>query len=99
MPYSAEFSRSNPTCFTFQLDQSGSMSEGFGEAAIRKTDFVADVVSIALCKILLLGAPGWRRSAATITSQSLAMEPLLDQLSAPPPQPNQLAGQQTQGES
>ena len=30
MPYSAEISRSNPTCFVFVLDQSGSMADSFG---------------------------------------------------------------------
>src|ERR1700674_4550340 len=46
MPYSAEISRGNPSCFVFLLDQSGSMSELFGgEHAQRKADFVADVVN------------------------------------------------------
>lgn len=53
MPYTAEISRSNPTCFIFLLDQSGSMSEGFGEGAIRKADFVADVVNRTLHDLVI----------------------------------------------
>jgi hypothetical protein len=53
MPYSAEISRSNPTCFIFLLDQSGSMSEGFGEGHIRKADFVADVVNRTLHDLVI----------------------------------------------
>jgi hypothetical protein len=53
MPYSAEISRSNPTCFIFLLDQSGSMSEGFGEGATRKADFVADVVNRTLHDLVI----------------------------------------------
>jgi len=30
MPYSAEISRTNPTCFVFVLDHSGSMGDVFG---------------------------------------------------------------------
>jgi hypothetical protein len=53
MPYTAEISRSNPTCFIFLLDQSGSMSEGFGEGGIRKADFVADVVNRTLHDLVI----------------------------------------------
>ena len=46
MPYTAEISRGNPTCFVFIIDQSSSMSDVFGtESAQRKADFVADVVN------------------------------------------------------
>jgi hypothetical protein len=46
MPYTAEISRGNPTCFIFIIDQSSSMSDVFGtESAFRKSDFVADVVN------------------------------------------------------
>ncbi len=46
MAYSAEISRGNPTCFVLLIDQSGSMSDTFGaENALRKADFVADVVN------------------------------------------------------
>ena len=30
MPYAAELSRTNPTCFVFLIDQSSSMAEPFG---------------------------------------------------------------------
>ena len=30
MPYTAEISRNNPTCFVFLLDHSGSMADNFG---------------------------------------------------------------------
>lgn len=53
MPYSAEISRSNPTCFIFLLDQSGSMSEIFGEVALRKAYFVADVVNRTLHDLVI----------------------------------------------
>jgi hypothetical protein len=50
MPYSAEISRANPTCFIFIIDQSGSMGDSFGlEAGTgSKADFVADVVNRTL---------------------------------------------------
>lgn len=49
MPYTAEISRSNPTCFIMLLDQSGSMADGFGGGeGIRKSEFVADVVNKTL---------------------------------------------------
>lgn len=54
MPYSAEISRHNPTCFIFLLDQSGSMAEQFGsETTIRKADFVADVVNRTLHDLVI----------------------------------------------
>jgi hypothetical protein len=47
MPYSAEISRSNPTCLVFLIDQSGSMTDPFGsgEGAVRKADGVADAIN------------------------------------------------------
>jgi hypothetical protein len=54
MAYSAEISRGNPTCFVFMIDQSGSMSEAFGtENALRKADFVADVVNRTIHDIVI----------------------------------------------
>src|SRR5580704_12776460 len=54
MAYSAEISRGNPTCFVFMIDQSGSMSEAFGaESALRKADFVADVVNRTIHDIVI----------------------------------------------
>ena len=44
MPYQAEISRSNPTCFLFLLDQSGSMSDPFaGGAGRSKADELATI--------------------------------------------------------
>jgi hypothetical protein len=53
--YSAEISRSNPTCFVFVIDQSGSMSDAFGagEGGGRKADFVADVVNRTLHDLVI----------------------------------------------
>ena len=55
MPYSAEISRSNPTCFVFVLDQSGSMGDVFGggEAGLRKADFLADVANRTLHDLVI----------------------------------------------
>jgi len=47
MPYQAEISRENPTCFLFVIDQSGSMDE-ITEAGRSKADFVADVLNKTL---------------------------------------------------
>lgn len=54
MSYSAEISRSNPTCFVFVIDQSGSMADPFGgEVAGSKGDFVADVVNRTLHDLVI----------------------------------------------
>lgn len=55
MPYAAEISRANPTCFVFLIDQSGSMADRFGggEAAISKAQFLADVVNRTLHDLVL----------------------------------------------
>jgi hypothetical protein len=47
MPYQAEISRENPTCFLFLIDQSGSMDE-ITETGRSKADFVADVLNKTL---------------------------------------------------
>jgi hypothetical protein len=47
MPYQAEISRENPTCFLFVIDQSGSMDE-LTETGRSKADFVADVLNKTL---------------------------------------------------
>lgn len=54
MPYVAEISRTNPTCFIILLDQSGSMADGFGGSeGLRKSDFVADVVNKTLHDLVI----------------------------------------------
>ena len=47
MPYQAEISRENPTCFLFVIDQSGSMDE-MTETGRSKAEFVADVLNKTL---------------------------------------------------
>ena len=45
MPYSAEISRTNPSCICFILDQSGSMADEIAGSTRRKSDFLADAVN------------------------------------------------------
>src|SRR6516165_1009134 len=47
MPYTAEISRNNPSCFLFLIDQSGSMSDVFasGDGKRRKSEGVADAIN------------------------------------------------------
>jgi hypothetical protein len=46
MTYEAEISRTNPTCFLFLVDQSGSMAERFGaEVTKTKAEGVADAIN------------------------------------------------------
>lgn len=47
MSYSAEISRTNPSCFLFLTDQSGSMADPFGggESTDRKADKLADAIN------------------------------------------------------
>lgn len=46
MPYSAEVSRSNPSCILFLIDQSGSMEDPFGgSGGRRKADSLADAIN------------------------------------------------------
>ena len=52
--YSAQITRTNPTCIILLLDQSGSMADPFsGDAAMRKADFVADVVNHTLHDLVI----------------------------------------------
>jgi hypothetical protein len=54
VPYTAEISRTNPTCFIFLVDQSGSMQEPFaGQADKRKADGVADAINRLLQNLVL----------------------------------------------
>lgn len=55
MPYSAEISRNNPTCFVFLLDHSGSMRETFGgeDGQLRKADILADVTNRTLRDLVI----------------------------------------------
>ena len=59
MAYTAEISRSNPTCFVFLIDQSGSMEEqladGNGEVERLKE---LRTPSTASCRCLCIAVPG-----------------------------------------
>jgi hypothetical protein len=54
MPYTAEISRSNPSCFLFVVDQSGSMTKPFGgERGKIKAQGVADAINRLLQNLVL----------------------------------------------
>jgi len=55
MPYTAEISRGNPSCFLFLIDQSGSMDDPFGsgEPARKKADGVADAINRLLQNLVI----------------------------------------------
>jgi len=55
MPYTAEISRANPTCFLFLIDQSESMREaiGGGDIPMAKADAVADAVNRLLSELTI----------------------------------------------
>lgn len=45
MAYTAEISRTNPSCFLFVIDQSGSMSDNYVSVGIPKSEALADVIN------------------------------------------------------
>ena len=53
MPFSAEISRANPTCFMFLIDQSESMGDriGGGDVPMTKAEVVADAVNRLLSEL------------------------------------------------
>jgi hypothetical protein len=54
MPYTAEISRTNPTCFLFLVDQSSSMLEPFGaQPGKQKAEGVADAINRFLQNLVL----------------------------------------------
>jgi hypothetical protein len=54
MPYSTEISRSNPTCFLFLIDQSGSMADPVpSQPNKRKADAVADAINRLLQNLVI----------------------------------------------
>jgi len=54
MAYTAEISRSNPSCFLFLVDQSGSMGDSFpGETGKKKADGVADAINKLLQNLVI----------------------------------------------
>jgi len=59
MPYSAEISRRNPTCFVFLIDQSGSMADPFGGSLeTQKAAFVADALNKLLQNLVIRAGKG-----------------------------------------
>jgi hypothetical protein len=60
MPYTAEISRSNPSCFIFLIDQSFSMNDPIvgSETGARKCDSVADAINRLLHNLILKCARG-----------------------------------------
>lgn len=59
MPYTAQISRANPTCFLFLLDQSLSMRKSFGrQPEKRKADGVADAINRILQELVCHCAKG-----------------------------------------
>jgi hypothetical protein len=53
--YTAEISRTNPSCFLFLIDQSGSMDDPFGagESSKKKADGVADAINRLLQNLVI----------------------------------------------
>ncbi len=59
MPYSAEISRANPSCFVFLIDRSGSMENPLpGADGRRKADSVADAINRLLQNLVIKCARG-----------------------------------------
>ncbi len=60
MPYQAEISRRNPTCFIFLIDQSGSMRNPFGNetSGRSKAAFVADAINEILNELRTVNTSG-----------------------------------------
>jgi hypothetical protein len=59
MPYTAEISRANPSCFIFLIDQSNSMVDPIaGSEGRRKCDSVADAINRLLHNLILKCARG-----------------------------------------
>src|SRR6266436_1197956 len=59
MPYTAEISRTNPSCFLFLIDQSGSMAETFGaQPDKKKAEEVATAINRLLQTLVLRCAKG-----------------------------------------
>jgi hypothetical protein len=53
MAYTAEISRTNPSCFIFLIDQSGSMSDQFSSINKPKSEAVADAVNNLLQQLVI----------------------------------------------
>lgn len=91
MPYSAEITRTNPTCLVFLVDQSSSMRDPFaGQVDKKKADGVADAINRLLQNLILkcsksdgvrdyfhVGLLGYGGRVASALSGSLAGQPLV----------------------
>lgn len=53
MAYTAEISRTNPSCFLFIIDQSGSMSDNYVNAGKPKSEALADVINRMLQQLVI----------------------------------------------
>jgi hypothetical protein len=54
MPYTAEISRANPTCFLFLIDHSGSMDDGWGgDPSKKKADELAVIINRLIQNLVL----------------------------------------------
>jgi len=53
MAYTAEISRSNPSCFLFIIDQSGSMADKYVSIGIPKAQAVSDVINKIINQIVI----------------------------------------------
>jgi hypothetical protein len=53
MTYTAEISRTNPSCFIFLIDQSASMVDPIGDAKVSKADVVADALNRLLTELAI----------------------------------------------
>jgi len=58
MSYTAAIDRTNPSCFLFLIDQSGSMEDPMAGASKRKADSVADTVNRILSSLIIKCARG-----------------------------------------
>jgi hypothetical protein len=91
MPYTAEISRTNPTCFLFLVDQSSSMQEAFGaQPNKQKADGVADAINRLLQNLILkcaksegirdyfqVGIIGYGATVSPAFAGSLAEKPIV----------------------
>ena len=53
MPYTAEISRTNPSCFLFLIDRSGSMEDKFPDSGKAKAEGVADAINRLLQNLVI----------------------------------------------
>src|SRR5947209_14850658 len=91
MPYSAEISRTNPTCLLFLIDQSNSMDGPFGgQDGKKKSEGVADAINRLLQNLVLkcakatgirdyfqIGVVGYGATVKPVLVGTHLMKPLL----------------------